>query len=263
MRQMLIAIAVLQSACASMSAPLPVSGVDTRPAIVAYRSIHHPVYSTTGMVAAQNRIPAEIGAAVLADGGTAVDAAIATGFALAVTLPRAGNIGGGGFMLVYDADTNSSVAIDYREMAPVGASRDMFLDANGDPDPRLSRNSHMASAVPGTVAGFYLAHQRYGRLPWKRLIQPAIDLAREGIVVTHDLSTQLKRRKQRLCADPTTCRYFYKPGGEPYAMGERFVQADLAKTLQRIADEGPDAFYRGLIAGQIVAEMQQGGGLID
>jgi gamma-glutamyltranspeptidase/glutathione hydrolase len=106
-------------------------------AIVAYRSVHHPVYSQTGMVAAQNRIPAEIGSQVLADGGNAVDAAVAVGFALAVTLPRAGNIGGGGFMLVYDAESDTTTAIDYREMAPLGATRDMFLDADGNPDPNV------------------------------------------------------------------------------------------------------------------------------
>jgi gamma-glutamyltranspeptidase/glutathione hydrolase len=232
-------------------------------AIVGYRSIHHPVYSETGMVAAQNQIPAEIGAQVLADGGNAVDAAVAVGFSLTVTLPRAGNIGGGGFMLVYDAESDTTIAIDYREMAPLGATRDMFLDADGNPDPNLSRNSHKASAVPGTVAGLYYAHQQYGKLPWKRLVQPAADLARDGIVVNQDLSAQLKNRQSRMCRDKTTCEYFYKPGGVPYEMGERFVQADLANTLQLIADEGPDVFYRGEIAKKIVAEMEAGGGLID
>lgn len=232
-------------------------------ALVGYRAIHHPEYSETGMVAAQSRIPAEIGAQVLADGGTAVDAAVAVGFSLAVTLPRAGNIGGGGFMLVYDAESGETIAIDYREMAPFGATRDMFLDENGDADPELSRYSHKASAVPGTVAGLYLAHQKFGHLPWQRLVQPAVDLAREGIVVTHDLATQLRDRQPFLCLDMTTCQYFYKAGGEPYAMGERLVQSDLADSLQQISDNGPDAFYRGPIAEKIAAEMQQGGGLVD
>jgi gamma-glutamyltranspeptidase/glutathione hydrolase len=126
-------------------------------AIAGYGAIHHPEYSKTGMVAVQNRLPAEIGAQVLADGGNAVDAAVAVGFALAVTLPRAGNIGGGGFMLVYDAASGETTAIDYREIAPLGATRDMFLDADGNADPYLSRDSHRAAAVPGTVAGLYLA----------------------------------------------------------------------------------------------------------
>lgn len=232
-------------------------------ALVSYRATHHPEYSRNGMVAAQNRIPAEIGAAVLADGGNAVDAAVAVGFALAVTIPRAGNIGGGGFMLVYDAESGETTAIDYREMAPLGATRDMFLDADGNPDPGLSRDSHLASGVPGTVAGLHFAHQEFGRLPWESVVQPSVDLARDGIIVTHDLATQLKRRQSRLCRDKTTCQYFYKPGGVPYEMGERLIQSDLADTLQLIAEQGPDAFYKGAIAEKIVAEMATGGGLID
>jgi len=255
MRRLLVLIVALQ---VSFAGPLAQAQ-----AIVGYEEIHHPLYSDTGMVAAQNRIPAEIGAQVLADGGTAVDAAVAIGFSLAVTLPRAGNIGGGGFMLVYDAESKTTTAIDYREMAPLAATRDMFLDADGNPDPALSRDSHQASAVPGTVAGLYLAHQKFGRLPWQRLVQPAVDLARDGILVTRDLATQLRNRQARMCRDETTCDYFYKPGRVPYATGERLIQADLAATLQLIADSGPDAFYRGPIAEQIVAEMQQGGGLID
>jgi gamma-glutamyltranspeptidase/glutathione hydrolase len=180
-----------------------------------------------------------------------------------VTLPRAGNIGGGGFMLVYDAESGETTAIDYREMAPLRASRDMFLDENGDADPMLSRSSHLASAVPGTVAGFWQAHQDFGKLPWKRLVEPAISLARDGIVVSRDLANQLARRKERNCRNEATCRYFYKAGGEPYEFGERLVQSDLADTLQLIADEGSDAFYKGTIADKIVAEMEAGGGLID
>ncbi len=232
-------------------------------AIAGYGATYHPQFSKTGMVAVQNRLPAEIGAEVLADGGNAVDAAVAVGFALAVTLPRAGNIGGGGFMLVYDAASGETAAIDYREIAPLGASRDMFLDADGNADPQLSRDSHRAAGVPGTVAGLYLAHQEFGKLPWRRLLQPAIELARDGIVVTHDLATQLARRQQSLCLNAATCRYFFKPGGVPYQMGERLVQSDLAWSLQLIADKGPEAFYKGEIAQKIVAEMERGDGLID
>jgi gamma-glutamyltranspeptidase/glutathione hydrolase len=231
--------------------------------IVSYTDAHHPVYGQAGMVAAQHLVAAEIGAAVLEEGGNAVDAAVATGFALAVTLPRAGNIGGGGFMLVYDAASGETTAIDYREMAPLRATRDMFLDENGAADPELSRNSLLASGVPGTVAGFWHAHQQFGKLPWSRLLEPAIALARDGIVVTHDLATQLERRKERNCRNAATCGYFYKDGGAPYEFGERLVQADLAASLQLIADEGPDAFYKGAIAEKIVAEMEAGGGLID
>jgi len=222
-----------------------------------------PALSTTGMVAARNSVAAEVGAQVLADGGSAVDAAVAVGFSLAVVLPQAGNIGGGGFMLVYDADSAATTAIDYREMAPPAATRDMFLDENGDADPRLSRSSHISAGVPGTVAGMYLAHQEFGRLPWDRLLQPAIKLAREGIVVRPDLATSLASRRERMCRDEATCRYFYKQGGVPYSPGELLIQSDLADSLQLIADEGPDAFYLGDIAKKIIAEMEAGGGLID
>ncbi|MDA1063322.1 MAG: gamma-glutamyltransferase [Proteobacteria bacterium] len=231
--------------------------------IAAYSDVHHPVYGKFGMVAVQNRIPAEIGARILEEGGSAVDAAVAVGFAVAVTLPRAGNIGGGGFMLVYDAASDETIAIDYREMAPLTATQDMFLDENGDADPELSRNSHKASAVPGTVAGLYLAHQKFGKLPWRRVLEPAIDLARNGIVVTHDYATTKRNNQPRNCRNEATCGYFYKPGKVPYEMGERLVQADLADSLQLIAEQGPDAFYRGAIAEKIVAEMEAGGGLID
>lgn len=231
--------------------------------VVGFGSIRHPVYSTTGMVAAQSKIAAEIGAQVLADGGNAVDAAVAVGFSMAVTLPRAGNIGGGGFMLVYDNASRQTTVIDYREQAPRTAHRDMFLDANGDADPQSSRYSHKSAGVPGTVAGLYLAHRKFGRMPWDRLIHPAIKLAREGIIVTHDLQLLLTGRRDRMCRNDATCGYFYKPGGVPYEMGERLIQSDLADTLQLIAEQGPDAFYRGAIAEKIVAEMEAGGGLID
>jgi len=180
-----------------------------------------------------------------------------------VTLPRAGNIGGGGFMLVYDAETDKTTAIDYREMAPLGATRDMFLDADGNASAYLSRESHRAAGVPGTVAGFYFAHKEFGKLPWQRLLQPAIELARDGIVVTHDLATQLKRRQEKLCRNAATCGYFFKKDGVPYEMGERLVQADLAWSLQLISDQGPSAFYEGEIAEKIDAEMERGDGLID
>jgi gamma-glutamyltranspeptidase / glutathione hydrolase len=255
MRRLTLLILVLQLVVTA--APVRAQG------IAGYSEIHHPVYSKTGMVAAQHLIAAEIGAGILAEGGNAVDAAVAVGFALAVTLPRAGNIGGGGFMLVYNAESGETTAIDYREMAPLGATRDMFLDENGDADPNLSRSSLLASAVPGTVAGFWHAHQDFGALPWKRLVEPAISLARDGIVVTYDLARQLDTRQRRNCRNEATCDYFYKKGGVPYEFGERLVQSDLADTLQLIADEGQDAFYKGAIAEKIAAEMEAGGGLID
>jgi len=226
-------------------------------------SVHYPVYSRTGMVASQDMTASRVGARVLADGGNAVDAAVAVAFALAVTLPRAGNIGGGGFMLYYDADSGESTAIDYREMAPLRSFRDMFLDGEGNADPVISRFSHKSSGVPGTVAGLGLAHQRYGRLPWKRLVQPAADLAREGYILQKGMADMVAENRERLCKFESTCGYFFKDGGAPYEFGDRFVQPDLANTLQLIADKGPDVFYRGEIADKIVAEMEAHGGLID
>lgn len=231
--------------------------------VIRYGDRAHPVFGSSGMVATQNSLSATVGAQVLEDGGNAVDAAVAVGFSLAVTLPRAGNLGGGGFMLIHDAATDADIAIDYREMAPRAASRDMYLDETGDVDNRRARFSHLSSGVPGTVAGLYLAHSKYGKLPWRRLLEPAIRQARDGIVMTYDLAGLLQLRQAHLCRHESTCGYFYKPGGEPYRVGELFVQADLAATLERIADEGLDGFYAGKTAELIVAEMERGGGLID
>ncbi|HSN52860.1 MAG TPA: gamma-glutamyltransferase, partial [Woeseiaceae bacterium] len=249
-----------------LSLPLPLTLASAQASdepIVRYDDLRHPVLGANGMVSSQNAHASEVGARILADGGNAVDAAVAVGFALAVTLPRAGNLGGGGFMLVHDAGSNETVAIDYREAAPRRASRDMFLDADGNVDMEKARFSHLSAGVPGTVAGLWRAHQDYGRLPWKRVVEPAIRLARDGFEVTYDLAGLLASRKERMCRFEATCRYFYKPGGEPYEPGERFVQPDLADTLQSIAEQGPDAFYRGVIAARIVAEMERGGGLVD
>jgi gamma-glutamyltranspeptidase/glutathione hydrolase len=231
--------------------------------IVRYGDLRHPVFGANGMVSSQNAHASEVGAQVLAEGGNAVDAAVAVGFALAVTLPRAGNLGGGGFMLVHDAASNETVAIDYREAAPRRAGRDMFVDKDGNVDQDKARFSHLSAGVPGTVAGLWRAHQDYGKLPWKRVVDPAIRLARDGFEVTYDLAGLLASRKERMCRFLAACRYFYKPGGEPYEPGERFMQPDLADTLEAIAEEGPYAFYKGEIANKIVAEMERGGGFID
>jgi len=231
--------------------------------IVRYSDLRHPILGANGMVSSQNAHASEVGAQVLADGGNAIDAAVAVGFALAVTLPRAGNLGGGGFMLVHDAESGETVAIDYREEAPIRAGRDMFLDKDGNVDQDKARFSHLSAGVPGTVAGLWRAHQDYGRLPWRRVVEPAMQLARDGFEVTYDLAGLLAARKDRMCRFEAACRYFYKAGGEPYAPGERFTQPDLAETLEAIAEQGPDAFYKGVIAKQIVAEMERGGGLVD
>ncbi|MFQ6005202.1 MAG: gamma-glutamyltransferase [Woeseia sp.] len=231
--------------------------------VIRYGDVRHPVHDREGMVVSSNVLASEAGARVLADGGTAVDAAVAVGFALAVVRPRAGNIGGGGFMLVYSADDGKTTAIDYREAAPLGASRDMFLDSDGEVDNRRARFSHLSSGVPGTVAGLHLAHNRYGRLPWTRLLAPAIRLAREGFRVSYDMSSALARSRDRFSRDASSLEYFFKETGEAIGSGEILVQEDLAWSLTQIAEQGPDAFYRGEIADRIVAEMDEGGGLID
>ena len=256
MRKLLLALSLV-------ALPAAANAQLTDNEIIRYQDLQHPVLGDSGMVAAQNRLSAEAGAKVLAAGGNAVDAAIATGFSLAVTLPRAGNLGGGGFMLIHDAESGEDFAVDYREIAPQSATRDMYLDENGDVDKNLARFSHLAAGVPGTVAGFYFAHQKFGRLPWKRLRQTAIQQAREGIVVSHDMAELLKVWQKSLCRDEAACGYFFKKDGVPYEAGDLFVQSDLAGTLQLIADQGPDAFYEGRIAEQIIAEMQRGGGLIN
>jgi gamma-glutamyltranspeptidase/glutathione hydrolase len=231
--------------------------------VIRYGDVRHPVRDREGMVASSNILASEVGARVLADGGNAIDAAVAVGFALAVVRPRAGNIGGGGFMLIYTADDGAVNSIDYREVAPIRASRDMFLDGDGNVDRQRAIFSHLSSGVPGTVAGLHFAHRKYGKLPWKRLLAPAIELAGEGYTVSYDMASALERSRERLSRDPSTLEYFYKAGGVGYQQGELFVQADLAWTLTQIAEHGRDAFYRGGIADKIIAEMEKGGGLID
>jgi gamma-glutamyltranspeptidase/glutathione hydrolase len=253
---------ILLLVCASLFA-VQVGAQQPQDPVVRYGDRMHPEFGASGMVAAQNRLSAAVGAEVLAAGGNAVDAAVAVGFSLAVTLPRAGNLGGGGFMLIHDADSGADISIDYREMAPIRATRDMYLDENGDVDNEKVRFSHLSSGVPGTVAGLYLAHSKYGKLPWKRLLEPAIRQARDGVTMNYDLAELLQMRKERLCRSEASCGYFYKADGEAYRAGDLFVQADLAATLERIAEAGPDGFYAGKTAELIVAEMQRGGGLVD
>lgn len=226
------------------------------------RDITHPVAAAHGMVATQEAVATRVGVEVLKSGGNAVDAAVAVGFALAVTLPRAGNLGGGGFMLVHRAGTKETLAIDFRETAPAGAERDMYLDADGNVDKQRARFSHLSAGVPGTVAGLGLALDRYGTWPLSRVMAPAIALARDGFVVTRPLAGSLAKRRERLAANAASAKIFLKPGGQPWAAGERLVQRDLAASLSLIAVQGPDAFYRGEIAEMIAADMAANGGLI-
>jgi len=229
--------------------------------IIRYNSIHHPVVGESGMVATQHHLASQVGAEILAAGGNAVDAAVAVGFSLAVVLPRAGNLGGGGFMMIHLADQNKTVALDYREMAPAAAHRDLFLDADGNVDKTKARFSHAAAGVPGTVAGLLDAHKKYGKLSLKKVLSPAIRQADKGFLVTQDLSNKLTNYKH-LKKNPETLKAYYKKGGEAYRAGERLRLKDLAWSLKQILKHGEEAFYKGAIADKIVAEMEKHNGLI-
>ena len=230
--------------------------------IIDYSSITHPEIGTGGMVVSQRKVASEVGAKILREGGNAVDAAVATALALAVVLPRAGNLGGGGFMLIYSEELKKTVAIDYREMAPLRASRDMFLDSNGNYDRKKAQFSLLSAGVPGTVAGLHYALKKYGTLSWEVVIDPAITLAEDGFVVPHDLSSVLSNYRNRLTANAATARTYYKRNKVPYEAGEIIKLPDLAWSLKELKKQGPAAFYKGKIAEKIVAEMERNGGLI-
>ena len=230
--------------------------------IIDYRERFIPVVARHGMVVGPEQLAAEIGADILRKGGNAVDAAVATGFALAVTYPRAGNLAGGGFMLIHLADEHRQTLIDYRETAPTGASRDMFLDGNGNLDHSKEYFSLQSAGVPGTVAGLLYALDKYGTLSRETVLAPAITLARDGMPVSFALFFELSSAAGQLRKDPEAARLFFKPDGSPYQMGDRLRQADLAWTLQQISDHGVAGFYRGEVAQRITATMQAGGGLI-
>jgi gamma-glutamyltranspeptidase/glutathione hydrolase len=215
-------------------------------------------YADGGMLSTTDRVASEVGAEVLRRGGNAVDAAVAVHFALAVVTPEAGNIGGGGFMVVRMAD-GESAALDFREKAPLAATRDMFLDDQGRLTDR-SQVGHLSSGVPGSVAGMWEAHARFGSLPWAELIAPSVHLS-EGIVVHERLARSLAAHDATLQRFPATASVFL-PNGQAPRVGDRFIQEDLAATLRRISNDGKDGFYRGLTAELIEAEMQRGGGAI-
>ena len=229
-------------------------------AIYNERDLIHPVHGRHAMVATEEETATRIGLEVLRNGGNAVDAAVTVGFALAVTLPRAGNLGGGGFMLVHDAASSDTVAIDYREKAGGNASRDMFLDDKGEADPEKSRDSGLAVGVPGTVAGLALALERYGTISLAQALAPAIRLAEQGVVVSEDLAASLDGAGDRLRQWSSSAKIFCKVGGASYQPGETLVQRDLAASLRLIAEQGPDALYRGPIGQKIVAAVARAGG---
>src|SRR5262245_49932036 len=202
--------------------------------------------SRHAMVAGPEPLAVQEGLAVLREGGNAVDAAVTMGFVLAVTLPQAGNVAGGGYMLIR-LEGSAPLFIDYRETAPAAASRDMYLDAAGRPIPDASLRSYRAVGVPGTVAGLALALERSGTIPLKRALAPAIRLAREGFVVGRGLAASLESGRDSLSRYPASREIFFRDGA-PLREGDRLVQRDLADTLQAIARDGTGAFYRGRIA---------------
>ncbi len=214
-----------------------------------------------GMVISQNVIASEVGAAVLREGGNAVDAAVATAFALAVTHPTAGNIGGGGFLVWRPSDGGAPLAYDFREMAPAAATPDMWLDENGEYSFEIHHLSHRAVGVPGTVAGLRLAWEQQGSLPWERLVRPAVDLARDGFEVSHGLAGSLARVLDRMQPYPASLAQFSR-NGTPYEPGETLRQPDLAASLERILEGGVAGFYEGETAAMLVREMEENGGLI-
>jgi gamma-glutamyltranspeptidase/glutathione hydrolase len=226
------------------------------------RDIFHPVISTNGMVASEERYATMAGLQVLKEGGNAIDAAVTIGFTLAVTLPRAGNLGGGGFMLIYLAKPNEVISVDYREKASKSATRDMFLDKSGNVDTEKSRYSFLAVGVPGTVAGLTMTLQKYGTISLKRALRPAIELAKKGFPLDGDLYRSLIEVKERMQTSPDSIAIFFKKDGTPYNLGEILIQKDLSWSLKQIAKYGGDAFYKGDIADKIVAVMKANGGLI-
>lgn len=214
----------------------------------------------SGMVASRSDLASAVGRDIMASGGNAVDAAVATGFALAVTYPSAGNLGGGGFMVLHLAE-GETVTLDFRETAPAAATREMFQDDEGNVDRGLSLASHLSSGVPGTVAGLLDALERYGTLSREQVLAPAIRLAEEGFILNDDLAGQFRERLDSFREYPATWQKFSRDG-EPYEAGQRWQQPQLAATLKRIAEQGRDGFYEGETARLLVAEMQRGEGLI-
>lgn len=216
-------------------------------------------YAETGLVTSRSTLASEVGVGIMRQGGNAVDASVATAFALAVTYPSAGNIGGGGFAVIRLPD-GEVIALDHREKAPASAHRDMFLDENGEVIKGLSTASHKAAGVPGSVDGLLVMLEKYGTMDRKQVIEPAIKIAKEGFPLTHDLVRQFKRRLPSMEKYPASVEVFTNDDREHYEVGDIWKQPDLAATLQRIADQGRDGFYKGKTAELIVAEMERGGG---
>lgn len=220
----------------------------------------HPVLGRDGMVSSQEAFATAEGVRMLREGGNAVDAAVAVSFVLAVTLPEAGNLGGGGFMLLHLAASGKTVGIDYREMAPASAHPDLFLNAAGEPDLVKARSSAHAVGVPGSVRGLFLGLSRYGTLPWKQVLAPAIRLAREGFPVSYELAATLEGARSRLAGSPAAMAAYFKPDGRGYEPGELLKQPDLAHSLELLAEQGPEVLYGGELGRRLLEGLSSWGG---
>lgn len=257
-------ITILASAVATALLLMPTSMANTTSttntsAIFSSKAIHHPVYAKHGMVSSQEARASKIGVEILKQGGNAVDAAVAVAFALAVTLPRAGNLGGGGFMMIHDAKTGKDIALDYREKAPASSFKDMYLDEQGNVISSKSKFHGLAIGVPGTVAGLTHALAKYGTMSLDQVIQPAIELAENGMVVSDDLFNSLVNLAKRLKTWDETAKIFYKQD-DFYQIGDVLKQPDLAKSMKTIAKLGADGFYKGDIAKAVVKSVNGAGG---
>jgi len=230
-------------------------------AITAEATSRHPVRGKNGVVASSSAIASEVGVEILKKGGNAVDAAVATAFAMAVTWPTAGNIGGGGFLIYHGVD-GEAAAFDFREKAPLAATKTMYLDEDGNVRDNSNHDGILAVGVPGTVAGLELAHQKLGSLPWEDLLQPAIDLARNGIPISWHLHDSFKSHKVSWDKYPSSAKIFLHEDGTFYQPDENWVQDDLAETLERIQEKGKDGFYKGKTARLIAEFMKKNGGII-
>ena len=254
--------ALLLGACTTPApAPDPSNGTATPNVVIRYDDIHHGVHANAGMVVSQNFIATQVGQAVLRSGGNAVDAAVAVGFALAVTLPRAGNVGGSGFMIVHDAATGQQTAYDFRSAMPASFDPEQHRNADGSMDLESLKYGAGAAAVPGTVAGLHAAWQRFGSRSWQQLVRPALQLAKDGIEVWPDLAFALATEQPVFEQFPSSQAVFMRDGAT-FEPGNRWRQPDLAWTLEQIGKEGARAFYRGAIADRIVRSMEMDGGHI-
>jgi len=240
----------------------PALAADPQPPLLSDMAIAKPVAAAHGMVVSQEAEASKAGLEILQRGGNAVDAAVAVGFALAVTLPRAGNLGGGGFMLIHRADLGKETAIDYRETAPELTTENVFLDANGEADPFKSRYSGLGVGTPGTVAGLYMAWQKYGsgKFSFAALVAPAAALAHRGLTVDQDLADTLPLVRPLLARHPSSARIYLKPDLSAPRPGDHIALDDLAASIDAIAAQGPDGFYKGRVAQQIAAAVQEMGG---